>query len=209
MGEVGAIAKGRTNKEQGYAFRGIDDLYAALQGPLSAAGVFFAPEIISVERGERLTKSGTLMSVTLLTVSFTFYADDGSTVKVTTVGEGADSGDKSANKAMSAALKYALLQLFCIPTQDPDEDTENASPEFVPRPPASEPKSQPRSPAPRSGAPRPTVAPGPAAAPAGPACDLCKATLLWSEKTHNYYCPNYKDKALGEHTSIHVKGGRG
>jgi hypothetical protein len=40
------------------------------------------------------------------------------------IGEAMDSGDKSANKAMSAAQKYALLQVFCIPTEEP-KDTEN------------------------------------------------------------------------------------
>jgi len=29
-----------------------------------------------------------------------------------------DSGDKAANKAMAVAHKYALLQAFCIPTED-------------------------------------------------------------------------------------------
>ncbi len=38
--------------------------------------------------------------------------------------EGMDSGDKASNKAMSAAHKYALLQVFCIPTEEP-KDSEN------------------------------------------------------------------------------------
>ncbi len=36
-----------------------------------------------------------------------------------------DNGDKGANKAISVALKYALLQTFMIPTQemiDPDKE---------------------------------------------------------------------------------------
>ena len=36
-----------------------------------------------------------------------------------------DSGDKSTNKAMAVAHKYALLQTFCIPTEeikDPDHE---------------------------------------------------------------------------------------
>jgi hypothetical protein len=62
---------------------------------------------------------------------FQFFADDGSSVSVTTIGEGMDSGDKSSNKAMSAALKYALVQMFCIPTAD-DKDSENDSHEVAP-----------------------------------------------------------------------------
>ena len=37
-----------------------------------------------------------------------------------------DSGDKATNKAMAIAMKYALFQVFCIPTdemKDPDAET--------------------------------------------------------------------------------------
>ena len=46
-----------------------------------------------------------------------------------------DSGDKSCNKAMSAAQKYAFLQVFCIPTEDPPsepKDTEGQTHEVSP-----------------------------------------------------------------------------
>jgi hypothetical protein len=34
-----------------------------------------------------------------------------------------DSGDKATNKAMSAAFKYACMEVFCIPTEgNPDAD---------------------------------------------------------------------------------------
>ena len=39
-----------------------------------------------------------------------------------------DSGDKSMNKAMSAAFKYACFQVFCIPTEEM-HDSEEDSPE--------------------------------------------------------------------------------
>ena len=132
MSEVGAISKDRKNLQQGYSFRGIDDLYSAMQGPLSDNGVFYAPKVLHKEREERTTKSGSTLIYTILTVQFTFFADDGSSFDVITVGEAMDSGDKSANKAMSAALKYALLQLFCIPTEE-DNDTENQTHEVIPK----------------------------------------------------------------------------
>jgi hypothetical protein len=75
------------------------------------------------------------MRNTLLPLSIAFVADDGSSVECVTVGEAMDSGDKSSNKAMSAAMKYALLEVFCVPTED-DNDTENHSHE----PKAHEPK---------------------------------------------------------------------
>jgi hypothetical protein len=50
-------------------------------------------------------------------------SEDGSKHTVCTVGEAFDSGDKSMNKAMSAAYKYAAFQAFAIPTEgDNDAD---------------------------------------------------------------------------------------
>ena len=49
-----------------------------------------------------------------------------------TIGEAMDSGDKSANKAMSAAMKYALIEVFAIPTIG-DNDTENHTHEVAPQ----------------------------------------------------------------------------
>jgi hypothetical protein len=39
-----------------------------------------------------------------------------------------DNSDKASNKAMSGAMKYALIELFCVPTQDV-EDSDRTSPE--------------------------------------------------------------------------------
>jgi hypothetical protein len=130
MSEVGGVEKNSKNAQQGYSFRGIDDLYAALQPPLVKYGVFYVTDVEKIERTERESKSGGMLTCTVLTVSFTFYAPDGSSILVRTVGEGMDSGDKSCSKGMSTALKYALLQLFCIPTSEP-KDSEHESPEPV------------------------------------------------------------------------------
>ena len=37
-------------------------------------------------------------------------------------GEAMDSGDKATNKALSAAYKYAALQVFCVPVDADDAD---------------------------------------------------------------------------------------
>jgi hypothetical protein len=132
MAEVGPIAKDRKNAQQGYAFRGIDDVYAALQGPLSKHGVFYVPAVINRESVERATRSGGTMVYTTLTVAYNFYAPDGSSVRAIVVGEAMDSGDKSANKAMSAALKYAILQIFCIPCEA-NEDADGETHELAPK----------------------------------------------------------------------------
>ena len=124
MNDVGAIGKSRKNTQQNYSFRGIDDMYNAIQPALVKHGVFCVPEVTSREREERPSKTGGVLFYTTLTVHHRFFASDGSSVDVVTVGEAMDSGDKSTSKAMSAAMKYALIELLCIPTED-DKDTEN------------------------------------------------------------------------------------
>lgn len=131
MADVGAIEKGRKNAQQGYSFRGIDDAYAAFQPLFVRHGMFVIPTVLKSTREERATKSGGTMTYTTLEVRHTFYAEDGSSLDAITVGEAMDSGDKSSNKAMSAAMKYALLEVFCVPTEG-DNDTENHSPEPLP-----------------------------------------------------------------------------
>lgn len=132
MEEVGAIAKERKNQQQGYAFRGIDDAYNAIQPAFIKNKVFCVPEVLSKEREERKTNAGKAMFCTILTVKFTFFADDGSSVFCITVGEAMDMADKSCNKAMSAAQKYAFFQSLCIATEETD-DADASHPETVPK----------------------------------------------------------------------------
>lgn len=125
IGKIGAIGKDKKNAQQGFMYRGIDQVYNALNPVMAELGIFFCPEVLDQKREERTTKTGSVLTYTLLTMKFTAYAPDGSNVSMTVVGEGMDSGDKSSNKAMSVAMKYAMFQLFCIPTEemkDPDAD---------------------------------------------------------------------------------------
>lgn len=131
--EVGAIGKERRNTQQNYSFRGIDDMYDALHGLLAKHGVTSVPEVLEYAREERPSKSGGVLVSTIAKVRYTFYAQDGSFVQATTLGEGMDSGDKSGNKAMAGAHKYALVQVFSIPTNE--RDSEYDEPEPAPKAP--------------------------------------------------------------------------
>ena len=74
------------------------------------------------------------MIYTILTVEFDMVcALDGSMHTVRMVGEAMDSADKSGNKAQSAALKYAALQVFMIPTEG-DNDADAQTHEVAPKP---------------------------------------------------------------------------
>lgn len=125
MTKIGAIGKDSVNEQQKFRYRGIDAVYNALNPVMSELGIFICPEIIDQKREERTTRNGSVLTYTILTIKYVVYAPDGSNISLTVVGEGMDSGDKSANKAMSVAMKYAMFQLFCIPTEemvDPDKD---------------------------------------------------------------------------------------
>ena len=118
------IAKDKRNAQQGYNFRGIDDVYAAVAPLLAKHGLCILPRVVSREVTERQTQKGGILFYTVVKMEFDFVcAEDGSKHTVTTVGEAMDSGDKSSNKAMSAAYKYAAFQAFAIPTEgDNDAD---------------------------------------------------------------------------------------
>ena len=119
MEYIGSIGKGRKNPQQGYNFRGIDDVLNNLQPALIKAGVFVIPRISELCREERQTKAGGTMIYTTVRGEYDFIsAEDGSKVTACTYGEGMDTSDKSTNKAMSAALKYAIIQAFSIPTEE-------------------------------------------------------------------------------------------
>lgn len=122
LSKVG-ISKDSKNQSQGYAFRGIDQVYGALSPLLSKHGLCILPRVTDRQVIERQNRQGTALFYVTLTVEFDFVAaEDGSKHTVVTIGEAMDSGDKASNKAMSAAYKYAAFQAFCIPTEADDAD---------------------------------------------------------------------------------------
>lgn len=137
MADIGAVSKSQTNQQQHFRYRGIDDAMNALYPILAKHGLFLVPEVLDQKREERTTKNGGNLIYSILKVRYTMYAGDGSSVSAVVIGEGMDSADKSSNKAIAAAMKYAIFQMFCIPTEDmrnddPDKET----------PPDSTPKNQ-------------------------------------------------------------------
>ncbi len=131
MKEIGAIGKDQKNTVQNFKFRGIDQFVNSLHPALTKHGVFMAPrgtsythELREVTRSNGKAGVDKLVSIMM---EYTFYAEDGSSVTVGPIpAEGLDSGDKATNKALSAALKYALIQTFSVPTEDlVDGDSES------------------------------------------------------------------------------------
>jgi len=121
------IVKDRNNAQQGYKFRGIDDVFNALSPLLAKHGLVITPKYSNRRCEVRESKNGGVLFSVTIDGEFAFTcAEDCSAVTVCTVGEAMDSGDKATNKAMSAAYKYAAVQAFAIPTEadnDPDATT--------------------------------------------------------------------------------------
>jgi hypothetical protein len=132
MQEIEAIGKNKKNASQGYSFRGIDDMYNSIQPLFKKHHVFIVSNVLESKREERLTKSGGALIYTIAKCQFKFYTTDGTFVESVLEGEAMDSGDKSTNKAMSTALKYALMQMFLIPTEE-KLDTEYQSHDVIPK----------------------------------------------------------------------------
>ncbi|EOC1091595.1 TPA: single-stranded DNA-binding protein [Cronobacter sakazakii] len=113
------ISKDRTNTQQNFKFRGIDQVYNALAPALVNHGLLILPRITDRTVTERTTPKGTVLFYVVVKAEFDFVSTkDGSVHTVVTYGEAMDSGDKATNKAMSIAYKYAAFQAFCIPTEE-------------------------------------------------------------------------------------------
>jgi len=131
LAEIQAVEKNRANAQQGYKFRGIDDVYSAVHPLFAKHKIFTLPRVLNENTTERTTASGTILRFVNLTMAYDFFAPDGSHVTAEVVGEAMDAGDKASNKAMSAAQKYALIQTLCIPTGSTPDADEVTQPEVT------------------------------------------------------------------------------
>lgn len=169
LAAVTPIGKGRKNKEQGYQYRGIDDIYNEMHDLFAQARVFVTCAALELHRDTRQTAKGGTMHVVHGRFMIRFTTEDGSFVEFPVGGEAQDSGDKATNKAASAALKYAIMQTFLIPTaevkdSEADDEPAEATPLAPPRPPVAPPAAARAEPLDLTGA----AVPGPTKPPAAP-----------------------------------------
>lgn len=121
------ISKDKTNQQQGFKYRGVDDVMNELSALLPKHGLLILPRVTKREFVERVSAKGNPLFYTTLEIEYDFVStEDGSKHTVgPMIGEAMDSADKSANKAMAIGYKYVCFQAFCIPTEavkDPDEE---------------------------------------------------------------------------------------
>ena len=119
---VGAVGKTGTNTAQNYKFRGVDAVINAVAPALREHGLVLYPEVLSATYETAPNKSGGLNQIARLLVKYTAQAIDGEPVVSIVAAEAFDSGDKATAKAMSVAYRTYLIQLLCLPTDEPDPD---------------------------------------------------------------------------------------
>lgn len=125
--EIGAIKKSDVNRAAGggYNFRGVDRVVNATSPAFHKHQILVFPEVLEHSyRQQQVGSKQTVMQSVTVRVRYSFvHAGDGSTVEAVVVGEAGDSGDKATPKAMSVALRTALLQTLMLPTDEPDPDS--------------------------------------------------------------------------------------
>lgn len=123
MGDVGAVKKTGYNTLQKFNFRGVDDVVNAVSPILRKYGVVVIPTMLEESHEQVATGANkTMMGWTRLTVKYTFYAPDGTSIETVVGSESFDTGDKGTAKAWSVAYRTMFLQVFCLPTDEIDPD---------------------------------------------------------------------------------------
>lgn len=132
MADIGHIPKERRNAAQGYKFRSVDQVLAALHPLLVKYRLTPSTRVehhVVTSRVEQKAggKGERVIYQATLTLSVTLSAPDGSSVRYEAAGEGQDyGGDKATNKAMSMAYKYALCLGLAIPVDETTLDDSDA-----------------------------------------------------------------------------------
>jgi len=122
MNKVQGVAKKDRNQAQGFNFRGIDAVMNAVGPAIREAGGFIVPTVTGIDNTTVPSNNGKALNVVRLTVQYAVYGSEGAPIFGVAVAEAFDSGDKATAKAMSVAYRTFLLQLLCLPTDEPDPD---------------------------------------------------------------------------------------
>lgn len=108
-----------------YRFRGIDDAMNEMSPILVNNGITVTPkysELSILDRPRGDPKDGKFSRLVTVKGSFTFAAEDGSSLTAEAYGEAADTSDKATTKAQSVAFRTVLFQQFIVPLMAMDTE---------------------------------------------------------------------------------------
>jgi ERF superfamily len=119
------VQKRGYNPRFNYNYVTAADIAGAVGNILAELGVVVVPRLESISHEAARAQGRTEAEhVARVVMSYSFVdVDTAEEITVKTAGEGSDTGDKAPYKAMTGALKYALLQSFLLATgDDPEEE---------------------------------------------------------------------------------------
>jgi hypothetical protein len=117
---LGYVQKRGHNERHNYNYVTAADLAGSVGDILAELGVIVIPQLQSISTEPPRSSSERIARIVM---NYRFVdARSGEELSVRVAGEGADAGDKAPYKAMTGALKYALLQSFLLATGDDPED---------------------------------------------------------------------------------------
>ena len=117
------IQKRGHNERFNYSYVTAADIAGAVGDALAELEVVVIPRLESISHENISPNQGYPDHLTRVVMTYTFMdVNSAEELTVKMPGEGRDPGDKGPYKAMTGALKYALLQSFLIATGDDPED---------------------------------------------------------------------------------------
>jgi len=212
MSEIDNVEKNLNVGTGGSSYKGVadKDVRSAMRKILINNGLVMIP--IEVEpkvtvsewdqeeewNGKKSTKHKTQVLTEVVT-KYNLMHTSGESMIVAGYGHGVDSQDKSAGKATTYALKYALLNTFLVPTGDID-DTDNTHSDNLPQPPRTAQKKVLEKPVSNYGTTDKDEINGFEDEPSGLSakCATCGATMIEKHGNTNgkqwngLFCPNAK-----------------
>lgn len=127
--EVDAVPKNGATDQRGgakYDYRKFDDVIDAVAPLMDKHGLVVVPNV--VDRHERQVDTKHFVT---LTMRYRLYAEDGSSIEASAVGEAFDVGDKASTKAQTVALRIFYCTTFNIPyneMKDPESGPQHTWP---------------------------------------------------------------------------------
>jgi hypothetical protein len=119
---IGYIQKRGHNERFNYSYVTAADIAGSVGDILSELGVVVIPSLENITY-ESAASRGETTRLARVVMAYTFAdVDSGEEIVAKVAGQGLDTGDKAPYKAMTGALKYALLQSFLLATGDDPED---------------------------------------------------------------------------------------
>ena len=130
--QVGYVHKRGKNELGNYSYAMAADIAGAIGDRLAALNVVLGRRNLSVKRYQNQYGTGAETVVEVMLDYEFIDADSDEVLSVPSYGEGRDSGDKAPYKALTGALKYALIQTFLIATGDDPEREAGETPSPAP-----------------------------------------------------------------------------